>query len=501
MNMDEMSRRFDEIDERHDDMMDLIMRTSEIQSRPKKHDKILEILEHKITDLQDKLNTCNEDKAKIEQDKAKIEQDKLKAEALAKRIFLSYDKLSKDKEKEAVLLVAEKMDSIVPPAKSLTAKTTVGLPRQQIDRSTFGKISAIILGKNKHLGGIIPILTKTNSVLSIRDEPYLIPVPEERLSAFITIITDKTIYLKQPSATGFTKLGTLIDHQKDTRLGLTYYYFSENPDKMYTNLSTYQMFYDPLEGNEKMQSLRPIQTIIDAEVNKGLECIKSCGLFQFMTFPVHDFGPEDKAIDYSIKRIFYGSYLKSWEGENFKFFDDKFVQEGIEQKRDNLIRLYELLSLENYNKLNATPGNSPPSNMNVTYPLAHEALTKTLVKTLIDADFPMRSKDQHALERVLGLWNQNSIYGSARPGYSMFEMAKQFIKCKIDFIEKIMMIEREITGQIGEKTVKKAGVGLGLKTKSKSRKHRKSHKRKQRRQHKRTKRNNKTTTKFKYPPQ
>ena len=486
MNVDEMSRRFDEIDERHDDMMDLIMRTSEIQSRPKKHDKILEILEHKITDLQDKLNTCNEDKAKIEQDKAKIEQDKLKAEALAKRIFLSYDKLSKDKEKEAVLLVAEKMDSIVPPAKSLTAKTTVGLPRQQIDRSTFGKISAIILGKNKHLGGIIPILTKTNSVLSIRDEPYLIPVPEERLSAFIfiTIITDKTIYLKQPSAPGFTKLGTLIDHQKDTRLGLTYYYFSENPDKMYTNLSTYQMFYDPLEGNEKMQSLRPIQTIIDAEVNKGLECIKSNGLFLFMTFPVHDFGPEDKAIDYSIKRIFYGSYLKSWEGENFKFFDDKFVQEGIEQKRDNLIRLYELLSLENYNKLNATPGNSPPSNMNVTYPLAHEALTKTLVKTLIDADFPMRSKDQHALERVLGLWNQNSIYGSARPGYSMFEMAKQFIKCKIDFIEKIMMIEREITGQIGEKTVKKVGVGLGLKTKIKYTKHKRSYTQKQRRPHK-----------------
>ena len=487
MNVDEMSRRFDEIDERHDDMMDLIMRTSEIQSRPKKHDKILEILEHKITDLQDKLNTCNEDKAKIEQDKAKIEQDKLKAEALAKRIFLSYDKLSKDKEKEAVLLVAEKMDSIVPPAKSLTAKTTVGLPRQQIDRSTFGKIKPLLT------------LTKTNSVLSIRDEPYLIPVPEDKPRIFITILTDKTIYLKQPSAPGFTKLGTLIDHQKDTRLGLTYYYFSENPDKMYTNLSTYQMFYDPLEGNEKMQSLRPIQTIIDAEVNKGLECIKSCGLFQFMTFLVPAFGPED--IDYSIKRIFYGSYLKSWEGENFKFFDDKFVQEGIEQKRDNLIRLYELLSLENYNKLNATPGNSPPSNMNVTYPLANEALTKTLVKTLIDADFPMRSKDQHALERVLGLWNQNSIYGSARPGYSMFEMAKQFIKCKIDFIEKIMMIEREITGQIGEKTVKKVGVGLGLKTKSKSRKHRKSHKRKQRRQHKRTKRNNKTTTKFKYPPQ
>ena len=63
-----------------------------------------------------------------------------------------------------------------------------------------------------------------------------------------------------------------------------------------------------------------------------------------------------------------------------------------------------------------------------------------------------------------------------------------------------MIIEREITGQIGEKTVKKAGVGLGLKTKRKYTKHRKSHKRKQRRQYKRTKRNNKTT-KFKYPPQ
>ena len=51
-----------------------------------------------------------------------------------------------------------------------------------------------------------------------------------------------------------------------------------------------------------------------------------------------------------------------------------------------------------------------------------------------------------------------------------------------------------------EKTVKKAGVGLGLKTKRKYTKHRKSHKRKQRRQYKITKQNNKTT-KFKYPPQ
>ena len=150
MNVDEMSRRFDLLEKGNDDMMELIMRTSEIQSRPKKLDKTLEILEHTITDLQDKLNTCNEDKAKIEQDKAKIEQDKLKAEALAKRIFLSYDKLSKDKEKEAVLLVAEKMDSIVPPAKSLNARTTVGLPRQQIDRSTFGKIKPLLT------------LTKTN---------------------------------------------------------------------------------------------------------------------------------------------------------------------------------------------------------------------------------------------------------------------------------------------------------------------------------------------------
>ena len=48
-----MSRRFDLLEESNDNMMELIMRTSEIQSRPKKHDKMLEILEHQITDLEE----------------------------------------------------------------------------------------------------------------------------------------------------------------------------------------------------------------------------------------------------------------------------------------------------------------------------------------------------------------------------------------------------------------------------------------------------------------
>ena len=185
------------------------------------------------------------------------------------------------------------------------------------------------------------------------------------------------------------------------------------------------------------QLIESIQSRVDDEINKSVECIKSCGLLQYMSFqppPTRTFrfeqvGQEDP--DYSIKMIFYGPYLRSYE--NFKFFDDNFVQEGIEQKHDNLIRLYESLSLENYNKLIATPGNNP---------LVNKAITKALVKTLIDADFPMRIPDQRTLEQQLGLWNQNSFYASARPDYSMFEMAKKFIKCKIDFIEKIIKLEK-----------------------------------------------------------
>ena len=57
--------------------------------------------------------------------------------------------------------------------------------------------------------------------------------------------------------------------------------------------------------------------------------------------------------------------------------------------------LWKRYDTENYNKLIATPGNSHPSNMGVTYPLAYEALTKAFSKTLIDADYPMRTPDQH----------------------------------------------------------------------------------------------------------
>ena len=457
MSVDEMSRRFDElekkVEERGDDMIDLIMRTSEIQSRPKKHDKVLEILEHQITDLQEKLNTCNEDKAKIEQ-------DKLKAEALAKRMLISYDKLSKDKEKENI----EKMDSVAS-MKPLTAASYMSTSKTSSE----------------------------DNFLSIRDGQHLIPVTNHGTQH---ILTTKTIYLKQQrSPPGFRKIGTLIDQQTDKTGGLfkTYYYFSVNPKQEYNSLS--DMFYDPLEGNERRINTI-LQPIIDAEINKSVACIKSCRLD--MSFSTPSYVHHYLGADYNFKLIFY-EYLISNE---FKIVNEKFVKKNIEKERDNLIRLYESLSLENYNKLIATPG-IQTYNMNVTCPIANEVTTAYLVKTLEDAKFPDKLPPMveryGGLKEQLGLWHPyNSC--TRMPEYSMFEKAQQFIKCKIDFIEKIMIIEREITGQIGEKTVKKAGVGLGLKTKRKYTKHRKSHKRKQRRQYKRTKRNNKTT-KFKYPPQ
>jgi hypothetical protein len=297
MSVDEMSRRFDElekkVEERGDDMMDLIMRTSEIQSRPKKHDKILEILEHQITDLQEKLNTCNEDKAKIEQ-------DKLKAEALAKRMFDSYDKLSREKEKETVFTAAGKMDSFAPPAKSLTASYM-----------TTSKTSS------------------EDNFLSIRDGQHLIPVP----SRSEQILTTKTIYLKQRSPPGFKKIGTLIDQQTDKtgRSNQTYYYFNVNPKQEYNSLS--DMFYDSLEGNER-RIYTILQPIIDAEINKSVACIKSCGLDMSFSTPgyVHPY----LGADYNFKIIFY-EYLISNE---FKIVNEKFVIKNIEKERDNLIRLY-----------------------------------------------------------------------------------------------------------------------------------------------------------------
>jgi hypothetical protein len=450
MNVDEMSRRFDLLEQGKDDMMELIMRTSEIQSRPKKHDKMLEILEHQITDLQEKLDTCNEDKAKIEQ-------DKLKAEALAKRMFDSYDKLSKKKEKDAVLMVAEKMDSVAPP-KALTVASYM---------STSKPSSA-------------------DNFLSIRDGQHLVHVPRSE-----QILTTKTIYLKQErSPPGFKKIGTLIDQQTD-RTGKsekTYYYFSENPKQEYSSTSFSNifsnMFYDPIEGNER-RIYTILQPIIDAEINKSVECIKSCGLK--MSFSNPGYVDPYLGADYNFKIIFY-NYLKGVV-DGYKIVSEKFVKKDIEKERDNLIRLYESLSLENYNKLIATPGVNN-YNMNVTCPIANEVTTAYLVKILEDAKFP--DKLPHMVQRYgglkeqLGLWHPyNSC--TRMPEYSMFEKAQHFIKCKIDFIEKIMMIEREITEQISEKTVKKSGVGLGLKTKRKYTKHRKSHKRKQRRQHKKTK--------------
>ena len=48
----------------------------------------------------------------------------------------------------------------------------------------------------------------------------------------------------------------------------------------------------------------------------------------------------------------------------------------------------------------------------------------------------------------------------------------------------MMIINKFETRQIGEKTVKKSGVGLGLKTKIKYTKHKRSYTQKQRRPHK-----------------
>lgn len=447
MSVDEMSRRFDElekkVEERGDDMIDLIMRTSEIQSRPKKHDKVLEILEHQITDLQEKLNTCNEDKAKIEQ-------DKLKAEALAKRMFDSYDKLSKNKEKDAVLMVAEKMDSVVAPAKALTAYMSTSKTSSE------------------------------DNFISKLDGQHLIQVPHGSEQ----ILTTNTIYLKQKSPPGFKKIGTLIDQQTD-KTGMfekTYYYFSENPETLHVGITN--MYYDPRRQID-IHFDNIILPLILAEINKGVNCIKSCGLTSVMRFPpidhLHRLDP-----DYNFKLLFY-NYLNY-----LPILTKNFLPRNIETRLSKLTKSYDSISLENYNKLMATPGvialprfyhdrngtwteRSGPAN---SYLTAYETTTTALVKALTDAEFP-RYNSMVYLHEELKLWSLHSLY-LVLPSPIIFEQSRRFIKCKIDFIKKMMILNRDLES--------KAGVGLGLKTKRKYTKYRKSHKRKQRRQHKRTKR-------------
>ena len=185
------------------------------------------------------------------------------------------------------------------------------------------------------------------------------------------------------------------------------------------------------------------------------------------------------------------TYLHYTDRYQIQIEKEEFLRKNIETHLDTLTKSYNSLSLDNYNILSATPG-SIPNGEGHEYPRANEVTTNAIALALTLANFPMLgTRDIYKLGKQLGLINYShphNMFAPSMPTYSMFEKAQQFIKCQIDFIEKMMIINKFETRQIGEKTVKKAGVGLGLKTKRKYTKYRKSHKRKQRRQHKRTKR-------------
>jgi hypothetical protein len=356
---DRLSDRFDNLEKKveqsGDNVLDFMIRASDRQERPQKHDKVLAAAKHRIHNLESELEACHSAKNK--------------AEALAERVIGAYDKLSQVTEK-----VVEK--AVVSP---------VIIPKVQ----------------NK----------------SIKISRHIGVAPKE-----------------EKESSSYADIHKIIS----------------------TELSGLKVL------NPKF-SLERLNGIISAEIEKGVQCIKSSKAPVLLgNLPQFAYSP-DKDLGY--KTVFY-NFLSNVTATGTLTNSEDFLARNIDKTYHRLNEEYKELSKENYNKLIATPGET-----HYAGGLVESNANRVTAK---------------ALERYYGRdqlgWSETSSYSMLVP-YSRFTQTQQYIKCQIDFIDFL----RDL----------KSNVGLGLKTNKKKSKRKNTRKKNTRKKNTRKKNTRKKNTRKK----
>ena len=197
--------------------------------------------------------------------------------------------------------------------------------------------------------------------------------------------------------------------------------------------------------------LLALNELISVEIDKAIQCMIS------NSFELY------KKNDKSFERIFLKllNVIRIKPALGFiRIRDNKnFMKDDINVHLEILQHSYDALSLENYNKLTSSTNKSVLETF-----LNNKNTAETLETALLEANFPVPiiiGDEQYPLKSWLDIWNldeEGEAWFYTLPPYSMFEEGQRFIKCQIDFIEKMIILDRGLKSEL---------LGLGIKSRKK----------------------------------